>query len=118
VPPAAPGRRCGSHSFLSCPPSASSAPPSLSRQAVYLDGDGRVMEGPDWSLALITQDNKWVWGPTEGVRHSITLATLAQLIPGVSGQARGNLGAKKGRGEGCNVHGMMRGGIYSVNSGV
>jgi hypothetical protein len=52
---------------------------------VYLDEEGaRVLEGPDWSLALITQDHSWVWGPPEGVRPSITLATLAQLIPEVS----------------------------------
>lgn len=57
-----------------------------------MDEEGRVLSGPESSLAIITHDRKFVFTDVERAPAGITVQNIASLIPGVSA-GRGGTGA-------------------------
>lgn len=48
---------------------------------LYVDAEGNVLGGPNSNLAIITQDNTFVYTNFDRAPHGITVQTLAALIP-------------------------------------
>lgn len=53
-------------------------------QAVFLDAQGHVLEGPTMSVAMVTKDNILVYPTFDQTLAGITVQTVADLAPKVT----------------------------------
>jgi hypothetical protein len=55
-------------------------------QGVFVSEDGIILDGPNFSIAIITQDHEFIFSAPEGRRPGMTAQTLAQIAPEVRGR--------------------------------